>query len=111
MAKLTESQVASIRQQYAAGWVLLRDLAAEHGVSVTTVWQIVRREIWRQVPPVPGEAEIPSSKDRAAERAREAREMAALRDAGKTWQAIGDRYGMTPQGARKRVGSQIARKD
>jgi hypothetical protein len=103
MTKMTAERVVQIREQYAAGWVMLRELAEEHGVSIPTVWQIVHRGTWRHIPPVPGEVESRGRADRIAERDRETSEMAALRAEGMTWQAIGDRYGMTLQGARQRV--------
>lgn len=48
-AKLTESQVRAIRERYAAGGVLQRELAAEFGVGEITVWGIVNRRTWTHV--------------------------------------------------------------
>lgn len=49
-AKLTESEVISIRERAAAGIANVR-LAEEYGVSRVLVSKIVRRVIWKQVEP------------------------------------------------------------
>jgi hypothetical protein len=48
-AKLTEAQVLAIRERYAAGGILHRELAPEFGVSVPTIAGIVRGEYWPHV--------------------------------------------------------------
>jgi ribosome-binding protein aMBF1 (putative translation factor) len=47
-AKLTESEVAVIRERYAAG-ALQADLALRYGVDQTLISMIVRGKIWRHV--------------------------------------------------------------
>lgn len=44
--KLTASQVAAIRQRYAAGGVTYAQLATEYGVERSTVGKIVTRRLW-----------------------------------------------------------------
>ena len=46
MARLTVEQVGAIRASYAAGGVSYPQLALEHGVSVATVWRVVRSITW-----------------------------------------------------------------
>ena len=46
-AKLTAEQVRAIRQRYAEGDILQRELAALYGVTHQTVSKIVRGDIWR----------------------------------------------------------------
>jgi hypothetical protein len=48
-AKLTEDAVRAIRARHAAGGVLQRELAEEHGVNVPTISGIVNRRTWRHV--------------------------------------------------------------
>jgi hypothetical protein len=48
-AKLTEQYVRSIRARYAAGGVLMRELAQEHGVSITTIRFVIRGMRWAHV--------------------------------------------------------------
>lgn len=45
-AKLDEVAVTEIRNRYAAGGVLLRELGSEYGVSEATVCKIVNRQLW-----------------------------------------------------------------
>lgn len=47
-AKLTEEAVGEIRRRYSGG-VLMRDLATEYGVKLTTVHAVVRRRSWKHV--------------------------------------------------------------
>lgn len=47
--KLTESDVRSIRDRYAAGGIFMRELAAEYGVELTTIHAIVHRRSWKHV--------------------------------------------------------------
>ena len=49
-AKLTEKAVASIRARYAAGGVLMRELATERGVSVPTIHNAIHGKRWAHVP-------------------------------------------------------------
>ena len=45
-SKLTADQVREIRGHYAAGGITYRELAAEHGVSINVIAQIVKHLIW-----------------------------------------------------------------
>lgn len=47
--KLTATQVREIRARYAAGGVLLRELAAEFGVNLSNVCSIVNRRSWKHL--------------------------------------------------------------
>lgn len=47
--KLSVSDVSSIRERYAAGGVLQRELAREHGITAPYISQIVRRVAWAHV--------------------------------------------------------------
>jgi len=49
LSRLTEEQVRSIRERYAAGSVFYRDLAAEYGVTITHVAHIVVGKRWKHV--------------------------------------------------------------
>jgi len=49
-ARLTEQAVLEIRRRYAAGGVLHRELAAEFGVRINTITQILNRQRWAHVP-------------------------------------------------------------
>lgn len=46
-SKLSENDVAAIREEYAVGGIRQADLAARYGVNQTTVSDIVRRVHWR----------------------------------------------------------------
>lgn len=48
-AKLTETQVQEIRTRYAAGSILMRELAAEYGVTKKTISVIISRKMWTHV--------------------------------------------------------------
>lgn len=48
-SKLTEQSVREIRRRYAAGSVRQKDLAAEFGVGVSTIGDIVKRKKWAAV--------------------------------------------------------------
>jgi hypothetical protein len=48
-SKLDEDAVRQIRAAYAAGGVTLRALAAEHGVSLHSLWLVVQRKSWTHV--------------------------------------------------------------
>jgi hypothetical protein len=48
-AKLTEDQVRSIRQSYAAGGVTHADLATEYGVKRVTITDIILHRKWKNV--------------------------------------------------------------
>lgn len=47
--KLTEDRVRSIRARYAAGGILMRELAEESGVSLTNIHAIIHRRSWKHV--------------------------------------------------------------
>jgi hypothetical protein len=47
-ARLTQEQVGAIRRDRARG-VLLRDLAAQHGVGLSTVSKVARKKAWAWV--------------------------------------------------------------
>ncbi len=49
-SKLTEQDVASIRQRYAEGSVFQSVLAAEFGVHQQIISKIVRRDKWKHIP-------------------------------------------------------------
>lgn len=49
MAKLDEVKVAAIKARYASGTATLAQLATEHGVSITTIDQIVIGHTWKHV--------------------------------------------------------------
>lgn len=49
MVKLTEVQVRTIRDQYAAGGVSYSDLASEYGVCKATVSHIVNGRLWKHL--------------------------------------------------------------
>lgn len=51
--KLSDAQVAEIRSRYAAGGVLMRELAAEYGVARGTVTSIINFRIRKQITPAP----------------------------------------------------------
>ena len=46
---LTEEKVVEIRQRYAAGDILMRQLAEEFGVSLVTVHDVVARKTWSTI--------------------------------------------------------------
>jgi len=48
-AKLTEADVRSIRERYAAGGVLMRELAEEHHTTLPNIHAIVHRRSWKHV--------------------------------------------------------------
>lgn len=48
-SKLTEEQVKAIREEYAAGGVFQKDLAAKYGVSQGTVCRLIKGTNWAQV--------------------------------------------------------------
>lgn len=48
-AKLTETDVLIVRERYAAGTVLGRELAAEYGVAKPTIYNIVHRRKWKHI--------------------------------------------------------------
>lgn len=48
-SKLTSSQILKIRDMYASGGILHRELAAHFGMSKSTIGGIIRCEIWRHV--------------------------------------------------------------
>lgn len=45
-AKLTQSQVDEIRSRYAAGGITYQSLATEHGVTLKTIYRIIKRKLW-----------------------------------------------------------------
>ena len=45
--KLSEDQVREIRERYAAGGVLYRELAAEYGVTIANITNITLRRTWK----------------------------------------------------------------
>jgi hypothetical protein len=57
--KLARSDVASIRERYAAGGVSMRALAAEYGVRQSTVWKILTGKSWPPSPLTPGSPASP----------------------------------------------------
>lgn len=48
-AKVTAHMVASIREEYAAGGVRQRDIAAKYGITQQTVQKIVTRQLWKHL--------------------------------------------------------------
>jgi hypothetical protein len=48
-AKLTDHLVAQIREAYASGDFLMRELAERHGVDLGTVSRVINRKLWRHV--------------------------------------------------------------
>ena len=50
-AKLTAAKVLEIRAKYAAGGVSQRALAIEYGVSQLPIEQIIKRKLWKHIPP------------------------------------------------------------
>ena len=48
-SKLTSAQVTDIRQRYAAGGVLQRELADEYGVSFSHIARVIRGEAWAHI--------------------------------------------------------------
>lgn len=48
-AKLSESDVLSIRREYAGGGITLKSLALRHRVNLTLIHAIVKRKIWQHV--------------------------------------------------------------
>lgn len=48
-ALLTEDQVRSIRQRYAAGGITQQQLANEHGVHIMTINGVIKRRTWRHI--------------------------------------------------------------
>ena len=53
MSKLTRAQVVEICNQYAAGGITQKDLASEHGVSVSTVRKVTNKYSWAHIPGKP----------------------------------------------------------
>jgi DNA-binding XRE family transcriptional regulator len=49
-AKLTATDVIAIRQRYAIGDIMQKQLAQEYGVSKHAIWDIVNRQHWRHLP-------------------------------------------------------------
>ena len=49
-AKLTERDVIAIRHRYAAGNVIMSELAAEYNVSKGTIQKVLERKTWKHVP-------------------------------------------------------------
>lgn len=49
-AKLTESQVIEIRNEYARGGVTYQSIADKYGIGMVTVFHIIQRRTWRTVP-------------------------------------------------------------
>lgn len=47
--KLTANQIIEIRKQYTTGSVLYRELAEKHGVAVSTIGSIIRKETWKKI--------------------------------------------------------------
>ena len=47
--KVTPDQVASIRDERERSGTTLRELSIKHGVSISQVWRIVRKEHWSHV--------------------------------------------------------------
>lgn len=48
-AKLTEQDVIEIRRRWEKGGVLLRELAAEYGMSTGGIDAVVKRRSWKHV--------------------------------------------------------------
>jgi hypothetical protein len=48
-SRLNPDQVREIRRKYAAGGVTYRELAAEYGVGLATIYRAVAREAWKRV--------------------------------------------------------------
>lgn len=53
-SKLTEAQAREIKTRYAAGGVLMKDLAAEFGVNKSTVTGVLNGRVWKHVQPDAG---------------------------------------------------------
>ena len=49
MSKLNKNQVLEIRKRYDTGNVTHNKLSREYGVSVSTIGEITRREIWKHI--------------------------------------------------------------
>jgi hypothetical protein len=49
VAKLNDAAVRDIRARYAAGGVTLEQLGDEHGVTLSNIGMVVRRDTWRHV--------------------------------------------------------------
>ncbi len=47
--KLTEDQVRSIRERYAAGGIYMKELALEMGVGDTAIFDVIHRTSWKHV--------------------------------------------------------------
>jgi hypothetical protein len=52
-ARLSAGQVRSIRENHAAGGILMTQLAAEYGVSFNAIWQILHRKTWKHADDLP----------------------------------------------------------
>lgn len=50
-SKLTEAQARETKTRYAAGGVLMKDLAAEFGVSKSTIAGVINGRVWKHVQP------------------------------------------------------------
>jgi HNH endonuclease len=48
-AKLTESQVKTIRTRYATGGTTLLQLARAYGISEPSIWRITTRDTWKHI--------------------------------------------------------------
>lgn len=50
LSKLTDAAVVAIRTRHAAGGVTRRQLAADYGIHVHTVGNVLRRKTWKHLP-------------------------------------------------------------
>lgn len=62
-SKLTEAQVLDIKTRYAAGGVLMKDLAAEFGVNKSTVTGVLNGRVWKHVQPDAGLHNVTTATD------------------------------------------------
>ncbi len=90
-AKLTPSDVAAIREQYAAGGVSYRALAQAYGVSFSHIAAIVKEQQWKS------ESQRPIIQSQMTWE--KVRELRRLRTEGWTLKALGQRYGMSTSSA------------
>lgn len=104
--KLTEAQVIEIRARYAAGEAPHRELAEEYGVSRKCVQRIVLGTDWRYAggDSTPGMAGLHRSGERSPNHKLTRQIVASLREEYATGkfplEALGPRYGITPENAK-----------
>lgn len=62
-SKLTEAQARETKTRYAAGGVLMKDLAAEFGVSKSTIAGVINGRVWKHVQPDAGLHNVTTATD------------------------------------------------